>query len=128
VNAKNSKIKKHETTIRFRCFNAASDSSYFALYISSSFSDWWKMSSLREQFEAWGQERFPETWEMDARLIVQEKINLWQAYQAGYAASGRDELLDALESIVGEDKEYPLIDYDLIVKANAAIKKARGES
>ncbi len=36
------------------------------------------------------------------------------------------DLLEALQRIVSDDKEYPLIDYDLIVQANAAIAKATG--
>lgn len=84
--------------------------------------------TLREQFEEWWRERFPETWEMNSGLIAREKVNLWQAFQAGHAASGRDELLEALERT--RDilfAEYgPRIYHANFAFINEAIKKARG--
>ena len=38
------------------------------------------------------------------------------------------DLLEALQRIVSDDKEYPLIDYDLIVQAKSAIAKATGDA
>ena len=88
------------------------------------------MMTLREQFEAWGQERFPETWEMNSGLIAREKVYLWQAFQAGHAASGREELLAALRQIelaFYDSPAHGALACKMVGIATEAIKKARSE-
>jgi hypothetical protein len=92
------------------------------------------MSSLREQFEAW-LETVPE---VRVGLVVtqHERKLMFEAYQAGHAASGRDELLAALEDIVNEmaitndngKRVTAKIEWEYLVAAREAIKKARGEA
>lgn len=108
------------------------------------------VSKLREQFEAWYSREFltgDESGYMFMRrhdnadayihIRIQEQ---WISYQAGHAASGREELLEALEGVMGSIEAYeaggkPEIEWDeydhmMIPKwraAFAAIKKARGE-
>lgn len=77
--------------------------------------------SLREQFEAW--------WKSQRAAYG---MNIaWTAYQAGHAASGRDELLEACEAALGCDTEMEGVDSNfpkwLKEQLQAAIKKARAE-
>ena len=86
--------------------------------------------SLREQFEAWIKIDQPHMFAYNPMLFEDDKVRgkMWRAYQAGHAASGRDELLKACEYMEevlryagGEDgKAYGMV--------TAVIKKARGES
>jgi hypothetical protein len=82
--------------------------------------------SLREQFEAWLTDS--DAYKDGMRLTACEKQLMFDAYQAGHAASGRDELLEALEAIINDDTEFPSIYRKLSENARAAIKKARGEA
>ena len=76
--------------------------------------------SLREQFEAWVLRHKPAMWGF-------ENETAWQAYQAGHAASGRDELLEALESLYGAIDSCVDLTPEVLQQARLAIKKARGE-
>ena len=80
--------------------------------------------SLREQFETW----LNVTSE---RYIISNSELYWQAFQAGHGASGRDELLEALEAALGCDAEMEGVDSNLPKwlkeQLQSAIKKARGE-
>jgi hypothetical protein len=52
----------------------------------------------------------------------------WELWKTAITASGRDELLEALEAILKDDEEYPTwIERDLIEEAKLAIAKAKGE-
>jgi hypothetical protein len=86
--------------------------------------------SLREQFEAWLKIDQPHMFAYNPMLFEDDKVlrKMWRAYQAGHAASGRDELLAALEAIIDDDTEFPSIYRKLSQNARAAIKKARGEA
>ena len=80
--------------------------------------------SLRDQFETWALKHKPKgMWKF-------ENETAWQAYQAGHAASGRDELLAALEQCLAhiELKETSETDSVVAQIARDAIKKARGEA
>jgi hypothetical protein len=76
--------------------------------------------SLREQFEDW------LAITTETHLVKNESL-YWQAFQAGHAASGRDELLAALKAIIDDDTEFPSIYRKLSENARFAIKKAMGE-
>ena len=85
--------------------------------------------SLREQFEAWCRKEYPYTYDEWDDDSMEYKEAMWQAFQAGHAASGREELLEACEALLVEFHEWeehhgthPDAD-----RARAAIKKARGE-
>ena len=93
------------------------------------------MSSLREQFDVWLREYKPDA-------FIFERDLCWAAYQACHAASGRDELLKALEGLMDcqeaeyaihsekSDNDWDEYDYMMIPRWRAAlrlIKKARGE-
>ena len=88
--------------------------------------------NLREQFEAW----------LDAYERIDSNVfdAMFDAFQAGHAASNRDDLLAALEDVCkciecheAEQRDFsPDDEYDDMMfpkwdRALAAIKKARGE-
>lgn len=83
------------------------------------------MSSLRKQFEAWwNTERLATAF--DSFKSVAE-----EAFKAGHAASGRDELLEALEQIEEVFHDSPSIgklSCEMVAIASEAIDKARGEA
>ena len=93
--------------------------------------------SLREQFEAYVQSKFTtkeySNWMLEkdssGEYFDEEVRNRWGYFQAGHAASGREELLEACEAMlaevcVWEEHHGTHPDAD---RARAAIKKARGE-
>ena len=108
--------------------------------------------SLRDRFEAWviqhphnkglsRVQKYPSVPVAVSDAYADPSVELaWQAYQAGYEASGRDELLAALESLLVavETMKCPQNVYDvamLVIRfaapidhARSAIKKARGET
>ena len=96
------------------------------------------MSSLREQFEAWFKKEHtvaPSTALIRSKLNQDEYACMsvqseWQAYQAGHAASGRDDLLEALEQCLEHIELNETSESSSVVAqvARAAIKKARGEA
>jgi hypothetical protein len=80
--------------------------------------------SLREQFEAWVLKHKPAMWGF-------ENETAWDAYQAGHAASGRDELDEALRKIEREFHDSPAhgaLACRMVKIATEAINKARGEA
>ncbi len=94
--------------------------------------------TLREQFEAWHVSHFGDCGEgifKRGSKLPEEYRDLrtqqeWDAYQAGHA-SGRDELLAALEEIEAVFQSSPQhgkLACDMVGIANAAIKKARGDA
>lgn len=99
------------------------------------------MSNLRDQFEAWYKDHALFTSlarDGDGYKSIGADV-AWDAYQAGHAASGRDELLEACEQLLAYISEpQPFTDagmwewkarrHEAVAKANAAIKKARGET
>lgn len=88
---------------------------------------------LREQFEQWyAKHPLFTSFERDGEGYHAIGADVaWQAYQAGHAASGRDELLEALEMLLSlietnEDRQGFVSHQGNI--AREAIKKAKGES
>jgi hypothetical protein len=101
------------------------------------------MSTLREQFEAWLKIDQPHMFAYNPMLFNDDKVlrKMWWAYQAGHAASGRDELLEALEGVCksiecyeaeqsdfSPDDEYDDMMFPKWENALLAIKKARGNT
>lgn len=103
--------------------------------------------SLREQFEAHYRGLFLDVTDHDFRRDKSKPENYedtkvwdhWDTYQAGHAASGREELLKALEAILAavetmrcpqniDDAAMLVIRFSAVIdQSRAAIKKARGE-
>lgn len=83
---------------------------------------------LREQFEEWCRKEHPYTYDEWDYASKHYKESLWHAYQAGHAASGRDELLEALERTrdILFAEHGPRIYHANFAFINEAIKKARG--
>jgi hypothetical protein len=94
---------------------------------------------LREQFEAWVIQyprnrssarvrSYPSVVGSVSEVYADTSVELaWQAYQAGHAASGRDELLGELDWFVGMARYHGWPESDLS-EAVALVKKARGEA
>lgn len=93
-------------------------------------------SSLREQFEAYYRETRGASTHHFRKLhsgryycdVIEED---WELWQAAVAASGRDELLQALREIELEylnDSRHGALASKMASIANNAIKKARGEA
>ena len=96
------------------------------------------MSTLREQFEAWYRNQFLYVADSDFKRDKNKPDNYeatkvwdhWDAFQAGHAASGRDELLEACEQClrhIEQDESTHGRPFAAGNVARAAIKKARGE-
>jgi hypothetical protein len=94
--------------------------------------------SLREQFEAWviqhprnkGLSRvrkYPSVPVSVAEAYADSAVELaWRAYQAGHAASGRDELLGMLQVVMDDSACEGLPEHKRQL-AETVIKKARVE-
>jgi hypothetical protein len=100
------------------------------------------MSTLREQFETWCKternhndlhrtKKYPSVPSSVADEYMNPVVELaWQAFQAGHAASGRDELLEALRQIELAFRDSPAhgaLACKMAAIATEAIKKARSE-
>jgi hypothetical protein len=76
--------------------------------------------SLREQFEAW----------LDAYERIDSNVfkAMFDAYQAGHAASGCDELLEAVDLLYSAIDSCVDLTPEVLMQARLVIKKARGET
>jgi hypothetical protein len=94
--------------------------------------------SLRDQFEAWCKTERNHSdlnrvkkYRSVPSSVADEYMNpvvelAWQAYQAGHAASGRDELLGVLQVVLNDLVCEGLPEHKIEL-AEKVLKKARGE-